>query len=774
MVGALVGFLIVAPLMQNGQPAVVLNDDGGTLAFRAVANDVLWLRFTPDGVKDAPTEMLNPKSTLRKANSVGSAEGDEWTTDALRAMTTPNELLIRWADGGTALTVERGDLANGILDIKHAAGENLYGMRGYGLGDNGRLPRSNGLFRNAGAHVAASAQGDGGAPLAYTTHWGVLIDSIDGDFANEDGTLEFSHDSRKSVEAYIVLGPPKRTLKVATLLTGNSPMPPKWALGFMNSQWKTTEDEVKSIVATYRQKQIPIDAFIMDFDFKAWGEDNFGEFRWNSQNNPGNYEPDKYLDGQSGLFGKEMAAQGIHLVGIMKPRVIVENADHTPTKQAMEANANGWWLHSKPYTDYFSHRLANDFDFSKPEVRKFYWEHAKDLFDTGISGWWNDEADDGFPSLGFFHMQESLYEGQRSVSNRRVWSLNRNFYLGAQRMAFGTWSGDIGTGFDVMRDQEVRMLAMLDLDQPMWSMDTGGFGGHPTPENYTRWMEFSSVVPIMRVHNTYGEHRQPWLYGPVAEAAATKAIRWRYAMFPSLYSWQHDAYLTGLGIARPLFWEFPDDPGSANVTDSWMLGDSILVSPVNQEGQTKKSIYLPPGRWISFPLAVMVRAPEEEGGTGMAVPETIDGGATIDVTTDATTWSDLPMFVRSGSILASQPVLQYMAEKPITQITLDVWPDASHAAKFTVYDDDGETYAYEHGAFFAQAVSATQSGTVTTISFERPKGAYRTAIRSYRVRVHGSASGTATLNGRELPVTPAQGGIQVTVPAGTAGKLIVK
>ncbi|HVT11406.1 MAG TPA: TIM-barrel domain-containing protein [Fimbriimonadaceae bacterium] len=748
LIGALLATAGVA--VANGS-ALVLQDAKGALTVTAIAPDLVRIAYEPNGMTGRPTEMLDPKG-LRSAKPVGKVNGGVLETASIRVGSTDDAIVVTSLDNGTTVRIDRAGLADGVLRLRHGALENLYGMRGYPIGsqtNDPRLARSNGLTRNLGAPVSASAQGDGGAPLAYSTHWGLLVDSVDGDFSNSGDALTFSHGSRKDVEAYVVLGPPERTIEMATELTGPVPMPPKWAMGFMNSQWKTDENEIKSIISTYRQKQIPIDSFIMDFDFKAWGEDDFGEFRWNSTNNPGNFEPNKFPDGQSGLFGKQMADQGIHLVGIMKPRVLVENVDHKPTKQAIEANAKGWWLHKKPYTDYFSHRLANDFDFSKPEVRKFYWDHAKNLFDTGISGWWNDEADDNFDSLGFFHMQESLYEGQRSVSNRRVWSLNRNFYLGAQRFAFGTWSGDIGTGFDWMRDQSPRMLALIDLGQAMWSMDTGGFGGHPSPENYARWMEFASVVPIMRVHNTYGEHRQPWVYGPVAEAAAKKAIELRYAMFPSLYSWQHEALRTGVGIVRPLFWEFPDDNSVANITDEWMLGDQLLAAPVMVEGQRAKEVTLPAGKWYSYP-----GDQPSEGGK-------------VTIPVDADKWSDLPLFVRAGSIFATQPVLQFAAEKPIEEITLHVWPDPAHEGRFTVYDDDGETYAYERGASFSQEVTATQSGSTVTIGFAKPKGSYRTSIRRYRIDLHPGAS-SAKWNGKTVDTS------DIVVPAGQAGALKIE
>jgi alpha-glucosidase (family GH31 glycosyl hydrolase) len=750
-----------AAVLLSAASGIELKDANGVLSVRAVAADVVRIEYLPVGAVSQPTEMLDPASALR-AQSVGTASGTALSTTALRITASPSEVQVRTADGRVSVAIDRVALAQGVLRLTHRQTDQLYGLRSYGLSDSRdpKLARANGLTRDAGAPVKAAAQGDGGAPLAYTTEWGTLIDSVDGEFANANGVLEFNHGSRKNVEAYLVLGPPKRTIEVATDLTGHPPMFPRWALGFMNSQWGTTEAEVTSIVATYRAKQIPIDAFILDFDFKAWGEDDFGEFRWNSTSGAGSVAPNKYPDGQSGQFAKDMAAQGIHLVAIMKPRVLVENMEHQPTKAAAEATAKGWWMPGKqPYVDYFSKRLANDFDFSKPDLRAWYWQHAKNLFDTGISGWWNDEADDGFDSLGFFHMQQSLYEGQRSVSARRVWSLNRNFYLGAQRFAFGTWSGDIGTGFKVMADQRPRMLTMVDLAQPHWSMDTGGFGGHPSPENYARWMEFAAVVPIMRVHNTLGEHRQPWVYGPMAEAAAKRAIDLRYSLQPSLYSWEREASRTGVGIVRPLFWEFPNDSSVANIVDSWMIGDALLVSPVVDAGQTQKSIYLPAGQWFDY-----------------WSDKAYVGGRTIDVQTDAATWADLPMFVRSGSIVATQPVELFAGQTPIKEITLDVWPDAHRPAHFDVYDDDGETFAYERGEWFSQGVTATVvNGAVTTV-FAKPAGAFHSSVERYRVRVHGMSGGTATWNGRSIAIASASGGAvsEIVIPAGQAGTLVVR
>jgi len=179
------------------------------------------------------------------------------------------------------------------------------------------------LLRNAGAVVEAGAQGNGGAPFFFTKNYGVLIDSNGGRFDVNGNTVRFAGDSRKDIEYFVMLGQPMEVISSLSMITGRPSMPPKWALGFMNGQWGTTETMVKSIVETYREKHMPLDAFILDFDWKAWGEDDYGEWRWNSTASPGNYDPDKYPDGASGVFAQQMLNQGVKLVGILKPRILL-------------------------------------------------------------------------------------------------------------------------------------------------------------------------------------------------------------------------------------------------------------------------------------------------------------------------------------------------------------------------------------------------------------------------------------------------------------------
>lgn len=326
-----------------------------------------------------------------------------------------------------------------------------------------------------------------------------------------------------------------------------------------------------------------------------------------------------------------------------------------------------------------------------------------------------------------------MYEGARSIGNQRVWSINRNFYLGAQRYAYAEWSGDIHTGFDSMAWQAPRMLSTVGLGEPHWSMDTGGFSGHPDPENYARWIQFAAFVPIMRVHGALDEHRQPWIFGDQAETDAKAAIELRYRLMPYMYAYESEAHESGVGIVRPIFWDFPEDSRrTATFTDEWMFGDELLVAPILAEGQAQRSIYLPPGRWIDY-----FRGQEYEGDQRLVYP------------VDPKSWSDIPLFIRAGAILPTQDVQQYVGEYPVKRVYLDVFPTSSDTS-FTYYDDDGISYDYEKGAFYKQPLSTRDDGRAVLFDSAAPMGSYKPPLREYEVRLHGITAHAVTVAGAEL------------------------
>ena len=375
-----------------------------TLLVQVLRPDIVKVDYRPGGVVDPPTAVIDPAKTWATGNitSVDTASNPIVLTTAqltVKISRNPARLSVFDATGALVLSEQsaEGVYADGVK-FNHGSGQSFYGITGNPLPWAEKDPKQSlaeGLQRNDGGRVNANMQGDGGAPLAFTNRYGLLVDSIDGDFAISDTTLEFSGVSPRNVAYYVLVGPPRQVMSGVAEISGKPALSPKWALGFNNSEWGTTQSEVTSIVQGYRDRRIPLDAFTLDFDFKAWGEDDYGEFRWNSTSASGNVHPNKFPSGAAGTFARDMASKGVMLMGIMKPRVILGKAGGGTTAQ-------GQWLRDNnclypglaDYNEYFSNRPANDIDFSKQTCRAWYWQHSRTLFDGGIAGWWNDEADE--------------------------------------------------------------------------------------------------------------------------------------------------------------------------------------------------------------------------------------------------------------------------------------------------------------------------------------------------------------------------------------------
>ncbi|MEO8998860.1 MAG: TIM-barrel domain-containing protein [Rhodanobacter sp.] len=646
-------------------------------------------------------------------------------------------LSIDDASGRHLLTLYPHELSADKISLMHAVDDAVYGIHGF----NATEPATPGLLRQGHQIAKAGEQGNAGAPFVWSTAgYGVLVASdhnvdfrealpgakpqTDQRLARLDIVPE-AKAARGAMDFYIFVGQPNELFGALAQLSGKSPLFPKWAMGFTNSQWGIDQKELLQIVDTYRAKHIPIDNITLDFDWKAWGEDDYGEFRWNTT---------KFPDGPDGKLKAMLDQHGIHLTGIMKPRV------HVDTVEGGYATAHDLWLpDEQAVPDYFSHKPVKDIDFDKPAARAWFFNDAlKHSFATGIVGWWNDEADNTPSNTQFLNMQRTLYDGQRAIANQRVWSVNRNFWLGAQRYAYGLWSGDIPTGFASMAGQRARMLSAINVGAMQWGMDGGGFkkgpsvSATPTPENYARWIEFGAFTPIFRVHGEFGEKRQPWMYGPIAEKAATDAIRLRYALIPYIYSYEHSRRASGVGLVRPLLFDWPRDANVRNDIETWLFGDWLLVSPVVEQGQTGKDIYLPAGHW-----------------TDWFSGKIYNGGQTIHLAVDAKRWSDMPLFIRDGAIIPTQPPMDYVGEQPLIQLEVDVFP-AAQRSTFDYYDDDGVSYDYEHGAYFSQTLYVQRDSHDVRVETSAITGSYKPALQFYLLKIHGNTTGTVTINGRLL------------------------
>ncbi len=553
-----------------------------------------------------------------------------------------NPLVLRSAEGKALLTLKTV-ASNGnstTFTFEHDAQDRFYG--------NGNESEN-----HAGPLVHTSGQqivnnGTTCVPFIWSpSGYGILVANDIRDvkqhitWSDTNGTLTWTV-PEGFADIYLMAAPDSAgVLGEYARLTGSAPIPPRWTFGFLLSRWGYKDAaDVQDKWHQFRDRKIPVDAFIYDYDWyvKDW-----------------EFNPKTFPEPAADLA--QMHAMNLHFVGIRKPRVTGVNADY--------AKSQGWVIPAP---------FGFDLRFDIPSARSWWWNHQLLLLKDGVDGWWNDEAEETYDE--FFFMSQKQYLGGRAISPNRPWSIDRAFAPGIQHYGAAAWSGDIDSTWAAFREQPGTLLNWSLAGMPYVSHDTGGFQSTPTPELYTRWIEEAVFIPIMRAHGTQGSPRWPWAFGEDGLAAMTKAIDLRYRLIPYIYTLAETTYRTGLPPMRPLFLEFPEDRKTWSLNDEWMLGDRLLAAPVLTQGG-KRKVYLPAGGWF-------------DGNTGKAVA----GAQTLDLT--PVPLDVIPFYVRAGTILPLGPVTQSTAEAE-DPLEVRIYPGTD--AAFSLYEDDGNTYGYEKGAF---------------------------------------------------------------------------
>ena len=707
---------IVLPYEAATQKAdtVVLGSGPRRISVRACSANSLRISVqSPEGTRQAtpvfPETVCKPYTQVRIEKTAEYVRVDTGEVIVSINLATAKTIVETSAK---QILLEIPDAANSQqLEFQHSDGQRMYGGRGFPVADI----TSTGSFS-----IFSGDHGFTAAPFIWTTAgYGILWDADPSSVSIANTSFTILQPGAEELTYYVVVGTPSAIFAGVADLSGHAPLFPKFALGFMNSEWGITETELRNDVQTYRQKQIPLDMYILDYDWFGQGEDDWGDFKW---------QPDLFPNGANGTLLKELLGQGVHIATIRKPWL------RPGTVQWREAKSKGFM-----YSDCEVQRnakacnqkntISKEFNFQSPAARAWWWEHSKPLLQTGIAGYWNDEAEmnRNFRTL---EMQQTYYEGQRASSDRRVWSLNRNFHLGSQRYAFASWSGDFDSSFENMAAQRGYILGTIALGQAWVGMDLGGFKsrewwldfpefvGKPTPENYARWIQLGAFIPVFRVHGRRNQEREPWHYGERAEQAAKDAIALRYRMLPYLYSCARKTTTDGLPFIRPLFFDYPDDPRVQGLTSEWLFGDSMLVRPIVEQGIEKVEIYLPQGNWIDY-----------------FTKRRFAGSQSITYPVDAVNWSTIPLFIKEGAIFPVAPPIQYSDEIVQDPILVEVYP-AKDRSSFLYYEDDGISYAYESGDYWAIPFETQSFADHAIFELGAVQGSLKQPARKYMIRLH--------------------------------------
>ena len=535
------------------------------------------------------------------------------------------------------------------------------------------------------------------------------------------------------LDYYVVYGPsPEQVSEGLGALLGTMPLPPRWALGYHQSRWSyATESMVRELAAEFRTRDIPCDAIHLDIDYM----DGYRVFTWNPQGFP-----------DPGALLADLRRDGFRVVPIIDPGV-KSDPDYLVYRAGMERDvfirrADGAVFHGFVWPD-----DAVFADYTRPEVREWWGDMQKALVDVGISGTWNDMNEPavfGRPfsqggglvgtidldaiqgpegertthaevhNLYGYGMTRASYEGlRRYLDDQRPFVLTRSGFAGAQRWG-ACWMGDNTSWWEHLELAMPQLMNMGLSGVPFVGTDIGGFNGNASGELFARWMQFGILAPFCRGHSLSGtERHEPWSFGPRVEAICREFLRLRYRLLPYLYTLFWEASRRGTPVLRPLLYHFPDDPATYQLHDQVLLGPQLLAAPIYHPGREHRHVYLPEGAWydwwtdelIAGPVHLLAYAPLER----------------------------MPLYVRAGTIIPSGPDLRYADERPLDPLTLDLYPD--HGA-FTLYEDDGHSFAYEHDQFCTTSYTLRRTEDRLVFEISAREGAYVPPARRLLIRVH--------------------------------------
>ncbi len=536
-----------------------------------------------------------------------------------------------------------------------------------------------------------------------------------------------------------------------TALTGRQPLPPRWAMGNLQSRMAyRNQKETDSIVTLMQKKKFPLDAIILDF---YWFGDSI-------QGHLGNLDwyrkawPDPV--GMIAKFRKE----GVKTILITEPYVI------DTVKNWNDAASNGVFVTDslgKPYIDkQFYFGAGSLIDIFKPVAREWFWQKYRKQIDNGVAAWWGDlgepeshpsdiyhitgKADEVHNIYGHYWDKMLFDKYKQYYPGTRLFHLQRSGFAGSQRFAAYPWTGDVSRSWGGYQAQLPLLLTMSMSGLAYIHSDAGGFAqGVKDDELYTRWLQFAVFTPVLRPHGS-GLPSEPVYWSEKTQKIVRSYMNLRYTMLPYNYSLAWENAAQGSPLMRPLFYSFQEDTTARHIGDQYLWGDNLMVAPVQEKGQASRKIYFPAGNWFDFNTGI-----EYSGSQWIDYPLTLE---------------NIPVFARAGSFIPMTKPLSTTDNYKADNYMVRYYPGDS--SSFVQYEDDGlDNLALQTNNYERITYSGKQGSQKTTIRISSQgnfKGMPAERKMEIQVRKKGLPS-KVSLNGKVLLLNqspkPGSSGYQV-------------
>jgi oligosaccharide 4-alpha-D-glucosyltransferase len=534
-------------------------------------------------------------------------------------------------------------------------------------------------------------------------------------------------------------------LKEYGRLTGYQPMPPRWALGNLQSKFGyKTQHETEAIVDQMIEAGYPLDAIIIDLYWFGLGfHDHFymGNLDWYKKNWP---EPEQMI--------QRFKQRGIKTILITEPFILQEskNWQLASDNKYMGTDNNGntfviddLWFGPGGLIDVFN-----------PDARRWFWEQYRRQIEIGIAGWWGDLGEpEKHPAkmqhfIGSAEVVHNLYSHywhkmlwdyySLEYPEVRLFNLNRSGFAGSQRYSVYPWSGDVSRDWNGFQVQPLAVLGMTLSGFSYMHSDLGGFAmGEPDEELYLRWLQYGAFNPVFRPHGDTNAPVEPIAYSDNAQKIIKEYIDLRYRMLPYNYSIAWLNSIKGTPLTKPLFFEEPDNDEISNIDDTFLWGPNLLIAPILEKDAKMRKVYLPKGKWYDF-----------------FTDQVMNGGKWIE---KSTTLENIPVFARGGGFIPMiNPIKNTTAYTSEILIIHHYYDPEIINSEFIIYDDDGETKsAYEKGLYELLEIKSMHFDSFVLFTFNR-KEAFnyngKPATRNIELLIHGYNSKPGKIQTGRVPV----------------------
>ena len=781
-----------------------------SISHAVAQTDVKVEFFTPSivhVVKGTPTKTLVVTAKPNEATNIQHPTPNIWKSSELTVKLDPEmKSLTFMTNKGKVLLKEKGwSLIRKNLDEFEVSqtfqldkDEAIYGL---GTIQNGKMNR-----RGEKKRMEQSNLEDFQNVLQSIKGWGLYWENYSPTlFEDNANGMTFTSEAGQGIDYYFMYGgSADGVIAQMRYLSGDVPMFPLWTYGYWQSKERyKTARETEGIVDQYRTLNVPLDGIIQDWQY--WGSN----YLWNAMD----FLAEDFSNGKQMIQNvhQKHAHFMISIWASFGPmtqqfRELNEKGLLLPIETWPQSGISHVW---PPIMKYPSG--VKVYDAFSPVARDIYWKYLKTLYDYGTDAWWMDSTDPDFfnpKESDYAHKVtggtwrslrnafpletvRGIYQAQRKESGnsgvsgksgeKRVFIMTRSSYAGQQHYGSNMWSGDVNSSWDMLRKQVPAGLSFTLTGNPNFNTDIGGFfcgsyntrGSGSAPKNpqfqelYVRWMQYGLFCPVFRSHGADAP-REIWQFGQKGEPvfdAIEKQIRLRYRLIPYLYSiaWQvtsnNDSYM------RPLFADFAADKKVWNMTDEFLFGHNVLACPIVNPQYTEEKI---------IRTDAMTGWDRHEGNSEKGKVNSVDFSATKTATkylpkgadwyyfwtnkrfkggqnvTIETTFNDVPMFVRAGSILPLGPEMQYVGEKSWDNLELRVYPGAN--GTFTLYEDEGDNYNYEKGVYSTITIKWNDKSRSLTIG--KRQGEYPGMLKSrqFTIVLPDGTTQTATYDGTEKTI----------------------